>query len=567
MERNRIGRRVLSLAALCLALFCFGGERAAGAQQEVVGYYASWAAQQGISPEQLPVEGFTQINYAFAAIEGPTGRIILSDRARDEKNLAELTALRNGHPALKIVLSVGGWDDSLHFSAVAASAEKRANFAQSCAELVARYGLDGVDLDWEYPVSGGAPGVAGRPADRENFTLLLKDVRRALDGQGRRDGKTYRLTIAGGIGGGYLKNIEAQKVAETVDFIFLMAYDIHGSWDRYTDLLAPLYTPEDRSPQYRYSVDSGVSAWLAQGVPAERLVLGIPLYGYVYEGVTPGKEGLYCPFRTARSAGYDALKRTYLGDPGYIKYWHETAQAPYLWGGQTFVSYEDGTSAAAKGELARQRGLGGIGFWELSQDAAGELTAEARRAFGAVGPFRDVSAADWYGAAAVQMYEAGLINGTAPGVFSPREPVTRGMLVTVLHRLAGVPQAEGTPFSDVPAGAYCAQAVAWAAQAGVAEGAGGGLFRPGEPVQRQQAAAMLWRYASLTGKDSGRRAALDAFADGAQVRPYAASAMAWAVAEELFQGTNSGALLPEHPMSRSELAVLLARFLPLLEER
>ena len=233
----RLRRLPPFLLAVLLLLSLAGTGRAAAPRGITVGYYAAWAS--GYPPQDIPAERFTQINYAFAKIE--EGRAALSSPERDRRNLENLTALRQRNAGLDVVLSVGGWDESAGFSDAAATASSRADFARSCVELILEHDLDGVDLDWEYPVSGGAPGTVHRPQDRENFTLLLQSLRRALDAQGRRDGKDYVLTIAGAVGSGYLGSIEPRAVAETVDHIFLMAYDLHGPWDSRTDFNAPLY--------------------------------------------------------------------------------------------------------------------------------------------------------------------------------------------------------------------------------------------------------------------------------------------------------------------------------------
>ena len=242
---------------------------------------------------------------------------------------------------------------------MASTAARRETFAQSCVDLLTAHSLDGITLDWEYPVSGGQPGVIHRPADRENFTLLLRAIRDALDKQERRDGKEYVLTIAGAAGTGYLANIQPRAVAEIVDHVFLMAYDLHGPWDRYADLNAPLYTPTESSPQYRSSVDAAVDAWLKAGVPAEKLVLGMPLYGYIYQGVRSTNSGLYSTFTSAKSVTYNQLKKSYLSSSSYRKLRHATAQVPYLYGNGAFISYDDVTSIAAKAGLAAERELGG----------------------------------------------------------------------------------------------------------------------------------------------------------------------------------------------------------------
>lgn len=549
-------------AALLLSLTDTGRAAGDGGGGEIVGYYASWAAAQGYGPEEIPAERFTQINYAFATIED--GRAALGDPARDGKNLRGLTDLRKRNPELRIVLSLGGWDDSACFSDVAASAGSRRDFAQSCGDLLREYGLDGVDLDWEYPVSGGAPGTVHRPQDKENFTRLLQELRRTLDRQGRQEGKRYVLTVAGAVSGGYLNSIEPQAVAETVDHIFLMAYDLHGPWDAYTDFNAPLYTPSDGPPRYRASVDDGISAWLGRGIPAEKLVLGMPLYGYIYQGVSSRNSGLYQSFGSAKSVPWDGVKSEYLNRSAYRQFRHGEAEVPYLFGSRSFLSYDDPASIAAKAELARRRGLGGVGFWELSQDRSGDLIQSAWNVWNS-GRFRDVPRDAWYAGAVERVCAAGLMKGTGAAAFSPGGTVTRGQIAAILHRLAGTPAARGGAFSDVPAAAYYSEAVAWAAGQGIVEGYYDGTFRPDLPVSRQQLAAIFWRYAKMEGADKGGRAALRGYRDAGDVSGYAREAMSWALSEGILQGTRDGTLQPQSRAARGQTAVLLERFQALLK--
>ncbi len=214
------------LAALLVLLTIPAAKAGPTAGSIVAGYYPSWAESQGWPVEKLRTEGLTQINYAFASIED--GRVTVTER--DRTKLRALVGLKGP----EIILSAGGWDGSAGFSDAAASPASRERFAQSCLDLILELGLNGVDLDWEYPVSGGAAGVTHRPQDKQNFTLLLKAIREKLDRQSRQDGKRYRLTIAGGAGTGYLNCIEPKAVSELVDHIFLMAYDFSGPWDSRT---------------------------------------------------------------------------------------------------------------------------------------------------------------------------------------------------------------------------------------------------------------------------------------------------------------------------------------------
>ena len=570
--RNFIRRTAAALAVLCMAALLLGTpteaeERTYSAGGEAVGYYAGWAAYQGFTPDQIPAEHLTQINYAFAQIDPDTLTIALENPAHDQKNLAALRKLRQQNQHLKLLISVGGWSDSRYFSDAASTAARREKFAASCVDFVVEQELDGVDLDWEYPVSGGAPGMVHRPADKQNFTKLLQELRTQLDRQGRRDGKKYSLTIAGAAGSWYLNQIEAVKAADIVDHIFLMGYDLHGTWDRYADFNAPLYAPSGASPQGKSGIADSVQAYLDKGIPAEKIVLGMPLYGYAYQGVSGKNNGLHSTYTSAKSVSYKTLKRSYLSNGAYRQLRHQEAQVPYLYGNKTFVSYDDGASLAAKAALARSRGLGGIGFWELSQDDGGELVAAADRAFRSTwdNPFRDVAPGAWYEEAVQHVYEAGLMQGTSASAFSPGRTTTRGQIVTILHRLEGSPRAGRPPFTDVAAGSYCAEAVAWAEQNAIVRGFGDGTFRPDRPITRQQLAAILLRYMEHRGEGTAGRADLSRFSDSAAVADYAREAMAWAVSAGLLQGRANGTLDPAGSATRAQTAVILHRLDALLE--
>jgi len=178
--------------------------------------------------------------------------------------------------------------------------------------------------------------------------------------------------------------------------------------------------------------------------------------------------------------------------------------------------------------------------------------------------FADVPAEMWCYDAVMAAVERGWFRGTGDGRFAPDAPMTRGMLVTVLYRMAGSPAVEtAAEFSDVAADRYCAAAVAWAAEQGIVEGYDDGTFRPDAPMSRQQMAAVLARYAKSKGLDTSKQASLDGFSDGGAVGAWARPAMEWAVAEGVFQGGTDGALRPEGTLTRAHSAALLVR----LEEK
>ena len=567
---NRVILRILCMLVILSTILLLGTPVSAENRNEatytppgdtaVVGYYAGWASYQGFTPDKIPAHLLTQINYAFADIDPDKNTIFLPYQSQDQKNLSALRTLRKKYPHLKLLIAVGGWDYSVYFSDIASTAARRRAFAQNCVNFIVAHQLDGIDLDWEYPVSGGTEGTIHRPQDKQNFTLLLQEIRSALDRQGKKDGKTYYLTIAGSAGSSYLNQIEPKAVAGIVDHIFLMAYDLHGPWDTYADFNAPLYQPKESSPQYKASVSDSIKAYLNRGVPADKLVLGMPLYGYRYQGVKSQNQGLYSTFFSAASIAYSTLEQTYLNNTAYQKRYHKDALVPYLYGNRTFISYEDTQSIAAKAELAQSLGLAGIGFWELSQDKNAVLIESACIVFQG-NPFIDVKKGAWYYDAVQFVYEQQFMNGTSARIFSPNRPVDRGMLAAILYRAENSPAAGKAPFPDVSRSSYYHDAVAWAAGEAIMTGYDNGRFGPEDPITREQLATVLHRYARWKGYHTSNQDTLDQYSDRAQISLYAREAMAWAVAEGLLTGRTANRLSPGGTASRAECAEILMRLL------
>ena len=171
------------------------------------------------------------------------------------------------------------------------------------------------------------------------------------------------------------------------------------------------------------------------------------------------------------------------------------------------------------------------------------------------GKYTDVPAGAWYAEAAAYCRENGLMNGTGGGHFSPEEKVTRGMMATLLYNLYGSPAVTGeSAFSDVPAGAWYTGAVNWAGRNGVMSGCGGGLFGPEDPVTREQMAAVLWNAAGSPAAQA------EPFADQEAISAYARTAVDWARAAGLVSGVGGNRFAPGADLTRSELAVVVMRF-------
>lgn len=180
-------------------------------------------------------------------------------------------------------------------------------------------------------------------------------------------------------------------------------------------------------------------------------------------------------------------------------------------------------------------------------------------------PFTDVADSDWFCSAVRYAYERGLVNGTSATEFSPNGTITRGMIVTILYRLEGEPNAADSGFSDVAPDRWYSAAIGWAAANGVVNGYADGRFRPDDSVTREQMAAILYRYAGTKQLDRSADADLSVFSDHTVISGYALDAMKWAVDRGLIQGMGGGLLSPQGSATRAQAATILMRFCEALD--
>ena len=389
-----------------------------------VGYFnggGDVTAGPGGNINTLDVRQITHLNYSFgliynaekdetnAALKDPTRlhQIWLSPKV--ESDLALLPVLRKQNPQLKVLLSVGGWG-ARGFSGAAATPETRAVFIQSAMEIMQKYGLDGIDLDWEYPVNGAWGLVASQPADRENFTLLLKELRQAV-------GSHKLVTIAVGANAESPKSwVDVKAIAPLLDYINLMTYDMAYGTQYFN---ANLYDSKDWptvAVADKYSVDVVVNNYLAAGLKPQQMNLGIGFYGRVPKrSVEPGidwtkpdaqKNPVTQPYfgeqeiALFKSLGVDLTKDTYvkyndivktfLNDPQkrFTEHWDAQAMVPWLSvqsaeGKPLFaLSYENPRSVAIKAEYIKKRGLAGAMFWEYGADSNNQLARQLAESLG-----------------------------------------------------------------------------------------------------------------------------------------------------------------------------------------
>ncbi|MDR0728654.1 MAG: ThuA domain-containing protein [Prevotellaceae bacterium] len=295
-------------------------------RKTIVAYVTSWS---DIMPDPAYM---THINYAF----GHVNRTFDGIRIDNPDRLRALAALKQEAPQLRVLLSIGGWGSG-RFSEMAAVDSLRIAFSRDCRRIIDEFGLDGIDIDWEYPTSSGA-GISHSPEDTKNYTLLMRDIRAAI-------GNRHLLTLASSAGAGY---IDFPAIEPCIDFVNIMTYDMGQA-------------PKHHAAMYRSemtgwkSCDEAVAAHRSAGLPASKLVLGVPFYGRA-RGDLPDF--------------IDYAKITALN--GYTPMWDDTAKCPYLTNshGDVVCSYETPQSIAIKCQYVIREKLRGMMYWDYAADDA-----------------------------------------------------------------------------------------------------------------------------------------------------------------------------------------------------
>src|SRR3954463_12274903 len=402
---SRVWTRSSVLALIVgVALIAAAGAAARSQPSQVrAAFFANWDRYaRGYFVKQIPAGKLNVINYAFAA---PTaaGTCGLSDVWSDYQaptwsgsdsvdgvaddpgdpnqhlfgNFNQLVKLKAAHPDLQVVMSIGGWTLSKYFSDVAATPAARQAFVQSCVDLLLRGNLptggwpeqsggngaaaglfDGIDIDWEYPGIDPGNGADHSPADVHNATLLLQEFRRQFDEYGAITGRHYLVTAdlpAGNVNSS--GSWELANVGQVVDWIGLLTFDFHGSWDSWTAFNSP-FSLDPKSPAVpgalmsTWSTAGTVDYYLANGISSDKLVVGVPFYGKEYVGVPAANNGLFQPHGAPPSndsptyrdlvdtgladanltvIGPTAVSRDGHGVNGFTRYYDPLARAPWLY--------------------------------------------------------------------------------------------------------------------------------------------------------------------------------------------------------------------------------------------
>jgi len=360
---------IVFLAGICLSegiMMCYFGS------------WAVWRPGNGrFDVDDIDPQLCSHLVFGFAGLNTATWEIAVLDEwnelCADWGRCAynRFTGLKEHNPELKTLLAVGGWSEgSENYSLMSADPAKRKSFIDSSIALLLAHDFDGFDMDWEYPANRG-----GAPQDKENFIILMQEMKVALDAHG------LMLTCAVSMGKETMDTAyDVPAMNEVFDYINLMAYDFHGAWEPFTHHNAPLYAhPLDEGDAIPFNVDFGVNYWIEHGASPSKLTLGIGTYGrcYTLDSISnkgwyapasePGHEGPYT--RTEGVLGYNEICEFQLsGD--WVIVDDPVMNEPYTYrlDNKMWCGYDHAGSVATKAAYAKSKGLGGTMTWSLETD-------------------------------------------------------------------------------------------------------------------------------------------------------------------------------------------------------
>ncbi|KAK6342306.1 Endochitinase 1 [Orbilia javanica] len=337
-----------------------------------VGYFVNWGIYgRKFPPSLIPADDLTHILYAFADLSAETGEVKLSDVWSDKDihypgdswnedqsnlygNFKAIYNLKKQKRHLKVLISIGGWTYSPKFHPIVIDPAKRAKFVETSVQILEDYGLDGLDVDYEYPSDD---------AQARGYVELLKELRQALDAHAAKKQANYRflLTIAAPCGPQNYSKLHVRAMDEQLDFWNLMAYDFSGSWESIANHQANIYSGP-------VSGAEAVNWYINQGVARHKIILGIPLYGRSFTNT----QGPGTPFSGVGQGSWEQGVYDYraLPLPGSNVSHDPQALASWSYNPATreMISFDSEEVAKWKGEWIHQEGLGGSMFWELSGD-------------------------------------------------------------------------------------------------------------------------------------------------------------------------------------------------------
>ncbi|KAF3530143.1 hypothetical protein DY000_02037515 [Brassica cretica] len=327
---------------------------------------------------------FTHLFCAFADLNAQTNQVTIAS-ANQQKFSTFTQTVQRRNPSVKTLLSIGGGAaDKTAFASMASNPASRKSFIDSSIRLARSNGFHGLDLDWEYPSSA---------TEMSNFGTLLREWRSAVVAEASSSGR-QRLLLAAAVfysNNYYSVLYPVQAVADSLDWVNLMAYDFYGpGWSRVTGPPAALYDPSNAGP----NGDAGVRSWTQAGLPAKKAVLGFPYYGYAWRLSNANSHSYYAPTTGAAispdgSIGYGQIRK-FIVDNRATTVYNSSVVGDYCYAGTTWIGYDDNQSIVTKVRYAKQRGLLGYFSWHVGADDNSGLSRAASRAWDAAATTRTI---------------------------------------------------------------------------------------------------------------------------------------------------------------------------------
>lgn len=357
-------------------------------------YFTNWGIYgRNYQPADLPASEISHVLYSFMNVRAD-GTIYSGDTYADlEKHypgdswndignnaygcVKQLYLLKKANRKVKVMLSIGGWTWSTNFPAAASSAASRSAFARSAVAFVKDWGFDGIDVDWEYPADD---------TEAANMVLLLQAVRDELDSYAARSarGHHFPLSIAAPAGPDHYRKLHMMELAKVLDYVNLMAYDFAGLWSNYSGHNANLYANPWNSNATPFNTDDAVQAYVRGGVPAAKIVLGMPIYGRSFEAT----DGIGKPYSGIGGGSWENGVWDYRALPkaGAQVTCDGVARGCYSYdvNARELISFDTPDMVREKVAYFKSQGMGGSMFWEASADRGddGSLIRTSQQALG-----------------------------------------------------------------------------------------------------------------------------------------------------------------------------------------
>ncbi|KAK9413532.1 hypothetical protein SUNI508_11854 [Seiridium unicorne] len=350
--------------------------------KRVIGYYESWSATRVCDswrPNDIAAGSLTHINYAFALFQEVDDDEWEISWDQMEKNdlsdlISEFVGLKDNNPGLSCFLSIGGWsfndgDTASYWSDMASTSAGRKSWSKSVLSTMVKYGFDGVDLDWEYPV---ASDRGGSEEDKDNYVKLIKELRSVFDTSGEAYGITFTIPTSYW----YLQHFDIETMVgdSGADWVNVMSYDLHGTWDGNSPWTESVLAAHTNLTEIETAMDL---LW-RNNVDPSKVVLGMGFYGrsFTMDDVTCSTPG--CAWSGAGSAGsctategilsYKEIQEL-LGDSESVLTYDEDAAVSYLvYETDQWISFDTNKTFQQKVDWANDHCLGGVMIWALDQD-------------------------------------------------------------------------------------------------------------------------------------------------------------------------------------------------------